>query len=123
MATSTGNQQILTALSELKVSVTIMQGDLKRVMAMKEATEQTLKGTNEEPGLVERVRALERSERECPIHDLAEIVQGKKGGDPGLLERVRNLEEFQATLKKLIWLIVGAMGIDVLMRIWSLIVK
>jgi hypothetical protein len=124
------NQQILTALkaldepvNELKVSVTIMQGDLRRVMEMTEETRRTLRGTDGEPGLVERVRALERSEKDCQIIDLAEIVRGKKDGDPGLLERVRNLEEFQETLKKLIWLIVGAVGVDVIMRIWSLVVK
>lgn len=41
----------------------------------------------------------------------------------GLLERVRNLEQWVASEKKLIYIIVGVILTDILTRIWGLIVS
>lgn len=39
----------------------------------------------------------------------------------GLMERVRNLEQWVASEKKLIYIIVGVILTDIITRIWSLI--
>lgn len=42
---------------------------------------------------------------------------------PGLFERVRKLEDWVASEKKLIYLIVSVIVVDIVSRIWALVVR
>ncbi len=41
---------------------------------------------------------------------------------PGLVERMRNAESYIDSQKRIIWVLLGAVGIDLVMRLWSLVV-
>lgn len=51
------------------------------------------------------------------------LIGTAENDKPGLMERVRKLEEWVASEKKLIYLIVSGIVIDIAARVWSLIVK
>jgi len=42
---------------------------------------------------------------------------------PGLFERVRRLEDWVASEKKLIYIIVGVIIVDIVSRLWALVVR
>lgn len=50
---------------------------------------------------------------------LGDIEQEK----PGLFERVRKLEDWVASEKKLIYLIVSVIIVDIVSRVWALVVR
>lgn len=58
------------------------------------------------------------------VTKLLNILIGNAEEDkPGLMERVRKLEEWVASEKRLIYLIVGIIITDIVTRVFSLIVK
>ena len=50
---------------------------------------------------------------------LGDVEQEK----PGLFERVRKLEDWVASEKKLIYIIVGVIIVDIVSRLWALVVR
>ncbi len=60
------------------------------------------------------------------LGDKVDLLNSSIIGDTkevGLLERVRNLEQWVASEKKLIYLIVSGLLLDIVFRLWDLIVK
>jgi len=60
------------------------------------------------------------------LGDKVDLLNSSIIGDTkevGLLERVRNLEQWVASEKKLIYLIASGLLLDIVFRLWDLIVK
>ena len=58
------------------------------------------------------------------LEHLTTVMIGSAEEDkPGLLERVRKLEDWVASEKKLIFLIVGVIITDIVTHLWALVVK
>lgn len=69
--------------------------------------------------ILEKLDALDKK-----FNTLNDALIGTAESDkPGLIERVRKLEEWVTNEKKLIYLIVSGLVIDIVARLWSLIVK
>lgn len=69
--------------------------------------------------ILEKLDALDKK-----FNTLNDALIGTAESDkPGLMERVRKLEEWVTNEKKLIYLIVSGLVIDIVSRLWTLIVK
>lgn len=117
-----GVKLIMEQTSEIKTVTTILSRDMTRITEAVENMQRTLRGSNGDLGLVARVDALEQGEKHCQIHLVAKVLQGDEK-DAGLVEKVRQLQEFQVTLKRWGFLILGALAVDIATRLLSLIMK
>lgn len=80
---------------------------------------QKRQATNRNKEVMEAFKALDDK-----VTKLLNILIGNAEEDkPGLMERVRKLEEWVASEKRLIYLIVGIIITDIVTRVFSLIVK
>lgn len=69
--------------------------------------------------ILEKLDALDKKFN--TLHDA--LIGTAESDKPGLMERVRKLEEWVTNEKKLIYLIVSGLVIDIVSRLWTLIVK
>lgn len=120
----TTSQQIIAALAdnaahlaEIKVSVQVLFDSITRVNGLADEIQRILRGSNGSSGLIGRLEAVERSERDCDVERLSKIIDGNEK-EPGILERIRKCDEFQASLKKWFYLIASAIMVDFVLRMW-----
>lgn len=74
-------------------------------------------GTNKE--ILEALKKLDEK-----VTTINTVLLGTAEQDkPGLMERVRKLEDWVASEKKLIYIIVGVIIVDIVSRLWALVVR
>lgn len=82
-------------------------------------TERKSTGTSNTKQILDKLESLDKK-----VTTLTTVMIGSAEEDkPGLLERVRKLEDWVASEKKLIFLIVGVIITDIVTRLWALVVK
>lgn len=69
--------------------------------------------------VLEKLNQLDKKVTDLTAAFIGNVEEEK----PGLFERVRKLEDWVASEKKLIFLIVSAITVDIFMRLWNLVVK
>lgn len=82
-------------------------------------TERKSTGTSNTKQILDKLESLDKK-----VTTLTTVMIGSAEEDkPGLLERVRKLEDWVASEKKLIFLIVGVIITDIVTHLWALVVK
>ena len=69
--------------------------------------------------ILQKLESLDKKVSELTAAFIGDVDQEK----PGLFERVRRLEDWVASEKKLIYLIVSVIIVDIVSRVWTLVVK
>lgn len=69
--------------------------------------------------ILAKLDSLEKKVTEFTTAFLGDVEKEK----PGLFERVRKLEDWVASEKKLIYLIVSVIIVDIVSRVWALVVR
>lgn len=82
--------------------------------------------TNAQIEILKQLKELKETAQitRAEVGDINTILTGAaKDEKPGLMERVRNIENWIASEKKLMFLIVGVIIVDIVTRLWNLVVK
>lgn len=119
----TTEQEVKEMLDFLKTSMPVMEQswillnqELKEIKAIAQQNNRSLRGSNNDAGLVAAVAHLRlKQDQACAaVADLDKLLH--KGTDrvPGLMERVRILERFQKTLKYWAALLIGATLVNII---------
>ena len=66
-----------------------------------------------------KLESLDKKVTDLTAAFIGDVEQEK----PGLFERVRKLEDWVASEKKLIYLIVSVIIVDIVSRVWALVVR
>lgn len=69
--------------------------------------------------ILAKLEALDKKVTDLTAAFIGDVEQEK----PGLFERVRKLEDWVASEKKLIYIIVGVIIVDIVSRLWALVVR
>ena len=69
--------------------------------------------------ILQKLESLDKKVTELTAAFIGDVEQEK----PGLFERVRKLEDWFASEKKLIYIIVSVIIIDIVSRLWALVVR
>lgn len=69
--------------------------------------------------ILQKLEALDKKVTDLTAAFIGDVEQEK----PGLFERVRKLEDWVASEKKLIYIIVGVIIVDIVSRLWALVVR
>ena len=69
--------------------------------------------------ILQKLESLDKKVTELTAAFIGDVEQEK----PGLFERVRKLEDWVASEKKLIYIIVSVIIIDIVSRLWALVVR
>ncbi len=69
--------------------------------------------------ILQKLESLDKKVTELTAAFIGDVEQEK----PGLFERVRKLEDWVASEKKLIYLIVSVIIVDIVSRVWALVVR
>jgi hypothetical protein len=69
--------------------------------------------------ILQKLESLDKKVTDLTAAFIGDVEQEK----PGLFERVRKLEDWVASEKKLIYLIVSVIVVDIVSRIWALVVR
>lgn len=69
--------------------------------------------------ILAKLESLDKKVTDLTAAFIGDVEQEK----PGLFERVRKLEDWVASEKKLIYIIVSVIIIDIVSRLWALVVR
>ena len=69
--------------------------------------------------ILQKLESLDKKVTDLTAAFIGDVEQEK----PGLFERVRKLEDWVASEKKLTYLIVSVIVVDIVSRIWALVVR
>ena len=69
--------------------------------------------------ILQKLESLDKKVTDLTAAFIGDVEQEK----PGLFERVRKLEDWVASEKKLTYLIVSVIVVDIVARIWALVVR
>ena len=69
--------------------------------------------------ILQKLESLDKKVTDLTAAFIGDVEQEK----PGLFERVRKLEDWVASEKKLTYLIVSVIIVDIVSRIWALVVR
>ena len=69
--------------------------------------------------ILAKLESLDKKVTDLTAAFIGDVEQEK----PGLFERVRKLEDWVASEKKLIYLIVSVIIVDIVSRVWALVVR
>lgn len=69
--------------------------------------------------ILDKLNSLDKKVTDLTTAFIGNVEEEK----PGLFERVRKLEDWVASEKKLIFIIVSVIIVDIVSRIWALVVK
>ena len=69
--------------------------------------------------ILQKLESLDKKVTDLTAAFIGDVEQEK----PGLFERVRKLEDWVASEKKLIYIIVSVIIIDIVSRLWALVVR
>ena len=69
--------------------------------------------------ILQKLESLDKKVTALTAAFIGDVEQEK----PGLFERVRKLEDWVASEKKLIYIIVSVIIIDIVSRLWALVVR
>ena len=69
--------------------------------------------------ILQKLESLDKKVTDLTAAFIGDVEQEK----PGLFERVRKLEDWVASEKKLTYLIVSVIIVDIVSRVWALVVR